>query len=416
MTAAPATTPPSGGSLLQLPDAANSTEESRAFVAGVRAQMRGDLFIARDHFEAALRANPRYVLAILGLAGLELQRKDFEAAEALMQRAEQIGSDRPEVAMARGRVQMARNDFEGAEQAFRRSMALAPKLLPARIDLGNLYLRTARPKEALEVFREASGIDPRNKLVAFGLGAAAAGAGQRDEAIRALTLAAELAPADVAPWHVLGRIHLASGATDDALAAFDEGLARDPKHVPAMLGRATALARKDRLTDAINQALAAEQIAPDSPEVRLQVGDLMQAAKRWTEAETRYWRVIELQPRNAVAYNNLAWTIVARNGDAKRAVGLAEQALRLAPNVPPILDTLGWARRAAGDLPGAAAPLEHAVKAAPRVAMYHYHLGIVQSERNLADAARTALNTALSLDLPADEAAEAKRLLARLRR
>jgi tetratricopeptide (TPR) repeat protein len=400
-----------GAPLAESSVTADERPANRAFRAGLEAQVRGDLATARAHFELALKADPAFVPAMLGMAGIELAQKNVAAAEAFLQRAEKAGPNAPEVALGRGRMQLARNDLAGAEKAFRKSIALGPKTLPPRIELGDLYLRMGRPRDALEAFRAAAGIDGRNKYVAYGLGAAAAAAGQRDEAVRAFKVAAEVAPQEAAPWRMLGRLHLEAGAVDDALTAFDTGLERQPKHVPTMLDRAAALARKQRVPDAIKQGLAAEQIAPDSYEVRLQLGDLMQAAKQWNDAEARYTRAIELQPKSPFAYNNLAWMIVARNGDARKAVSLAEQAVSLAPNAPPFLDTLGWARRAAGDLPGAAAKLEEAVKAAPRGAIYHYHLGVVQAERKLPDAARAALKTALSLELPAAEAAEAKRLL-----
>jgi Flp pilus assembly protein TadD len=207
---------------------------------------------------------------------------------------------------------------------------------------------------------------------------------------------------------------LESGEPDKALAAFDRGLLRQPNFVPVMLDRADALTRMNRHNEAIAQMAAVEKLAPESAEVQFRLGDVYQGAKRYPEAEKAYLKSISLAPKNPRPHNNLAWMLTITGGDPKRAVQLASKAVGLSPRSSPLLDTLGWAQRAAGNLTGAEATLKRAIESAPNVAAYHYHLGIVQRELKQNAAARASLQRALELDAKLPQADEARKLITEL--
>ena len=237
-----------------------------------------------------------------------------------------------------------------AEKSFQRARELAPGSIPPLLELGEVYIRTGRAGDAGRAYRAAVELDGNNRFAQYGLGVSLAAAGKRDEALQALEKASQLTPKDPAALRAIGRLHLEAGELDKALAAFDRGLERQPQFVPLMLDRAEVLARSNRTGDAIAQMLAAEKLASNSAEVQFRLADIYQGAKRYPEAEGAYLRAIALAPKNALAYNNLAWMIVASNGDPKRAVELASKAVELAPKSSPLYDTLGWAQRAAGEM------------------------------------------------------------------
>jgi len=212
----------------------------------------------------------------------------------------------------------------------------------------------------------------------------------------------------------IGRLNLEAGSLDHALAAFDRALQRQPKFIPAMLDRGDTLARMNRTNEAIAQVHAAEKLAPDSAEVQIRLGDILQGAKRYQEAEKAYLKAISLVPKNPLAYNNLAWMLVVSNGDSKRAVELASKAVQLAPRSSPFLDTLGWAQHAAGAFDAAQLSLKQAIDLEPNIASYHYHLGVVQVALKQNSAARASLQRALALDPKLPQAAEANKLIKEL--
>jgi Tfp pilus assembly protein PilF len=212
----------------------------------------------------------------------------------------------------------------------------------------------------------------------------------------------------------MGRTYLEAGEYDKALGAFETGLARQPGFVPLMLDKADVLAQQNRISDALAQYAAAEKLAPKSAEVQLRKADVLQRSKRWNDADAAYQRAIALDAKNPMAYNNLAWMIVERQGDPKKAVELAKKAVELSPNSSPLLDTLGWAQRYAGELVAAQTSLKRAIEIEPKVAGYHYHLGVVQRDLKDNAEARRSLQRALELDPKMTEAEDARKLLQQL--
>lgn len=398
--------------------ARSSEDESpagREFRAGIQAQVRGDLASARSRFEAALRLDPRYVPALLGLAGVAQTEGKPQQVEALLRRAEQAGPKSAEVQIAWGRHFLRNNQFDKAESAFLRARELAPQSIPPLLELGEVYLRMpGRAQDAVAVYRTAVELDGNNRYALYGYGVALAATGRRQEAVGALEKASQLTPKDPAALRAIGRVYLETGDLDKALAAFDRGLARQPGFVPLMLDRADVLARMGRQNDAIAQMLAAEKLAPKSAEVKVRLADVYQAAKRWDEAESAYRSAITLAPKSPVAYNNLAWVTVSRGGDAKRAVELARKAVELSPKSSPFYDTLGWAQHAAGDLRAAEMSLMRAIELEPNVASYYSHLGVVQRELKQTNSARASFQRAIELDPTSPQAEEIRKWLKEL--
>lgn len=388
------------------------TAQAAKFRAGVQAQLKGDQAQARLHFEAALKIDAQYAPALLGLASVAQAQGQTAQVEPYLQQALAAAPKAPEVHLAWGRYFRGSRQLDRAEKSLVTANELAPKALAPLIELGDLYLvLPGRAPDAVGSYRRAAAIDAKSAVVQYGLGAALAVTGQRDEALRAFERTAELAPNDPTPLRSIGRLHLEAGAAAKALAALDRGLARQPKAVAIMLDRSDALAQLARWPDALNQLAAVDKLAPGQPDVQLKLGDVLQGAGRWADAERSYLKTIELAPRNPMAYNNLAWMTVARQGDAKKAVEWARRAVELSPGSSPFHDTLGWAERAAGNLAGAQVSLGKAIELEPRVAAYHLHLGTVQAELKQTAAARASLQRSIELNPGAAEATQAKTLL-----
>lgn len=387
----------------------------REFRAGIQAQVRGDLATARSRFEAALRIDPKYVPALIGLAGLAQTEGKPQQVEALLKRAEQAGPKSAEVQLAWGRHFLRLNQIDKAESAFLRARELAPQTIPPLLELGEVYLRMpGRNQDAVLAYRAAVELDGNNRYALYGYGVALAGIGKREEALGVLEKASQLTPKDPAALRAMGRIYLEAGDLEKALVAVDRGLSRQPAFVPLMMDRADVLARMGRQNDAIAQMLAAEKRAPKSAEVKVRLGDVYQAAKRWDEAESAYRSAITLAPQSPIAYNNLAWMTVVRGGDAKRAVELARKAVELSPKSSPFYDTLGWAQNAAGDRRAAEMSLLRAIELEPNVASYHVHLGVVQRELKQTSSARASFQRAIELDPKSPQAEETRKWLKEL--
>jgi predicted Zn-dependent protease len=93
------------------------------------------------------------------------------------------------------------------------------------------------------------------------------------------------------------------------------------------------------------------------------LADRALAARDFAVAEQRYRQVVQLQPNNALALNNIAWLLVQQSKPG--AVEFAEKANRLLPGRPPLMDTLASALAAEKQLPRALEIQKQAVERAP---------------------------------------------------
>ena len=97
---------------------------------------------------------------------------------------------------------------------------------------------------------------------------------------------------------------------------------------------------------------------------------------RFDEMEALLRRVIELKPDHHHAYNALGYSFADRNQRLPEAKQLIENALKLAPGEPFIVDSLGWVEFRLGNLPEAARLLRQAYAGQPD-AEIAAHLGEV---------------------------------------
>ena len=113
-------------------------------------------------------------------------------------------------------------------------------------------------------------------------------------------------------------------------------------------------------------------------------------------AETSWLTVLEIDPDNPYALNNLAYMYVADLSTAAKALALAKRAAQRLPTNPSVLDTYGWALAQTGDHAEAVNYLQRAVGLAPSPAS-HYHLGWAEEQRGYRDQARRQYEMALQL-------------------
>jgi Flp pilus assembly protein TadD len=129
-------------------------------------------------------------------------------------------------------------------------------------------------------------------------------------------------------------------------------------------------------------------------------------------AQAKYEEALAVDPRAAVAANNLAMIYANKGDNLDAAQQLATMAVGLTPNRPELQDTLGWVyfRR---ELPALAiSAFRASIELDPRNPTYHYHLGLALAKNGNPDDARKAVEAALKLK---PDFTDAQRLLQTLR-
>jgi tetratricopeptide (TPR) repeat protein len=137
---------------------------------------------------------------------------------------------------------------------------------------------------------------------------------------------------------------------------------------------------------------------PATVGLKLQLADLMDATGRGSEIEPLYREVLQREPRNHVALNNLAWQLSRRPERVQEALTLIQRAVDVYGPRAELLDTRGVVYLALGQIDKALADLERAVADTPTPAKY-FHLTQVHHRARNTQAARSTLARATAAGL-----------------
>jgi len=113
------------------------------------------------------------------------------------------------------------------------------------------------------------------------------------------------------------------------------------------------------------------------------------------KAWTAYERLVELTPKDGLAYNNFA--VLLADLDSERSLQMARRAYALAPDHPAVLDTLGWALVQLGELEEGLSHLRDAVARDADSPTLRYHLAVGLQEYGKENEARIEFERALTM-------------------
>jgi len=328
----------------------------------------------------ALKADPSNRDARITLVRGLLARRDTAGAEAELTK---LLKDHPKAALVHvldGALKGAKADQRGARRAFERALELAPKNAEALQGLVGLDVATNRHAEARVRVESRLAENPRDPELLFLAARTYAAGRDYERAEQSLRKLIDVAPSHIGAYTLLGRLYFATGKVDAALKEYEELTRRQPQSVQGHMA----------------------------------MGFIQQFQNNIPQATARYQKVLEIDPRNPVAANNLAWIHAERGADLDIALELAQKAKAQLPDHAEVSDTLGWVFYKKGLSRLAVAPLQQSVEKDPRNPTYHYHLGLAYAGAGDADKARRALEEALKLNPAFPGSDDARRALASL--
>jgi tetratricopeptide (TPR) repeat protein len=147
-------------------------------------------------------------------------------------------------------------------------------------------------------------------------------------------------------------------------------------------GRAVALAQTQGLKDEL------------WPLLLVQAGSL-EEAKRWPEAQSAVQQALKIAPEQPLLLNFLGYTELVRGQNVEAAEAMIRKASELAPDDASITDSLGWAEFKRGKVSDAIATLQRAAEKDPEQAEIQEHLGDALFSNGDHLEARFAWNAAL---------------------
>lgn len=363
--------------------------------------------------ERALAAIPTSVE--LSVLKVDLQLKENRAKEALAtaQALRTANPQRVDVLDALGRAQMATGDIQQAQRTYGEMIVLAPKSSVAHLRQANVLRLAGGLAGALSSARRATELAPADPAAMVTLIALSIQAGQPDAALQVIKERKRRTPDDAMPLVYEGDLLNGLKQPDAALAAFRTGTSL-PKNASLAASRLHAnLLQAKRSVEAADFAQAWLRNQPEDVHFLTHLGDVALHARNFPEVESRFRSVLAVQPGNAVALNNVAWSLIRQGKPG--ALELARKAVKLEPVHDGFNDTLALALGEAGDLKQATELQTQLVQRNPQQPLLRLHLAQLLLKANDRESARSHVEALAKLGSGFAERAEVARLQAQLR-
>lgn len=401
---------------------------------------------ARQRFEAVLKADPKHLQAMLALADLSLRARDEKGYVSWLEKASsaQPQALQPRIALARhllakgehgqalaaargavnaqpddpaalellGAVQLAMGDTTNALGSFRKLTEHRPGQALPLLRLASAQIVAKDLASARKSLQEALRLQPDFLDAQLMLGGVEIQAGRYDEAHKLAKQIQQQKPT-LPPGFVLeGDVAYTRKAYPAALAAFEQAHKLAPSG--AVLVRQLHVLKAMQRDEEGEKRLAAWLAAhPQDTSARAALAQHLIERKQHKAAVEHYLVLNKNSPNNLLILNNLAWSLAEAKDP--RALGIAEQALKLKPDNPSVIDTLGWLLVQQGDYRRGIELLKKALSAAPDAAEIRWHLAYALNKSGDDARARQELERLINSGLAFGAEPEARRLLAELK-
>ncbi|MEW6270860.1 MAG: tetratricopeptide repeat protein [Thermodesulfobacteriota bacterium] len=230
-------------------------------------------------FEQALRTTQRNYLAHTNLAAALLERGDAAAALEHASAAAELRPDDPKILATRAAALAAAGRIDEADAAYAHALRADPGSPLALLGRGVVLAERQRWAEAEAAYRTLLAHEPGHAKAHAGLAFVLAAQDRREEAIAQYRAAIAADDRLVAAHNGLALALEASGRSDEALAAWGHGLRIAPDERRLRYNRASALASRGRLVEALQDArLAGDPALLQAIEQRLAAQDAVAPA------------------------------------------------------------------------------------------------------------------------------------------
>ena len=350
----------------------NPKDNDALTLKGRLAVNAGDFPEAIAVFRSVLKDQPNSVAVLSYLAETQLRNGDVELAGENLRRAVDVEPQNAEARIRLARYLMQTKDFAGGLEQVDAVLAKTPDDVTALVVKSNIlaakgdqagvgpvleslketqdgrvegYLRSARlhllQKDASAALQDVEVVlaeQPDNLAALTAKSDALAALGDQAALESVLVKMKEVAPEEAGSYFRMGRFYRAQQKYDEAIREYETGL-----------GYATAQAKVQLLTEIVNTELALGKTdaakarlnailekEPDNPVANDLLGAIYLQEKKYPEAETAFAKQLEINPKSAIVYNQLAAARIGQDNPAG-AVTAYEDGLKILPDDPQLL-------------------------------------------------------------------------------
>ena len=351
--------------------------QAMAGIAGI-ALSQGKQDEATVWLERASSENPDALQPALLLAAHYVRVDQKQKALVLAQKVQVAHPGNPEALGALAQVQLANNDRAAALDSYGKLALLSPDSAQVHYRIATLHMAMQNQPAAAGALKKALSLKPDYLEAQLAQAGLEVGKGNHAQALSIAKLIQrqhEKSPAG----HVLeGDVLMAQKKPASATPAYERAFALN-KNGALLVKLHASLSQSGKEKEADSRLTKWLDEHPSDTPAQLYLATVHLMSGRHAAAAKRFQIVIQHDPKNVPALNNLAW---AYHQEKKpQALEYAEKAHQIDADNPAVLDTLGWILVEQENITRGLPLLQKAASLAPDAMdiRYHFVLGLVKS-------------------------------------
>ena len=366
---------------------------------------------AQQALADAVRVQPGYLPALLGLGNISLKQNDAKTALAYASQVIATSFWVADAHILAGSSYLLLGDLNQAQRAFELAAGLNPRSPAATERLGRVLGMRGSYSEAEKAYESSLAITPDYAPALSGLAEILAKEGKTKQAD--LRLDRQIAAQPKAFQLYVAKAEFCIIQKDWSCAEhnYQQTLELNPYYVNGYLALAHIYAATNRPQGMIQQYEAARSKFPEYLPTYILLAQVYEYVGDIERARQTYQAALKVDPNSYQSLSNLARLYADHGGSLSDALDLAQKAKAQQPDDPAVNDTLGWVYYKQGLYNSALPALEAAVAKGPQVARFQFHLGMAYLAAGQPAPAHASLQAALQAGLSPEDARSAQAAL-----
>ena len=372
----------------------------------------GDLGQTRTALMDALKVSQGLPIALQALARLSLAQGNVSDAQIYAQELVQRFPAAPDNRQLLAETLARQGKLRPAEEQILVAKQLAPGDPAVHLNAAQIYNAEKKWPEAQKEFETALQLDLHNTTALAQLADFLTARNESAQALARVQQYVAANPNDANGHVILGALNFQSKNYGISQAEFERAIQLDPNNIQAYLRLGKVFEAQGQSELAIARYQKALDLQPKFAPLATMIGNLYLDRGDMETARKYYVQALAGDPNFAVAIANTAWVDAQEGKDLDVALGMAQKAKSLEPDVPSITDTLAWVMYKRGDYANAMPLLQECVQKSPDSAEFHYHLGMTLLASGQKTKGKEQLQAALRLNLNTANTQQARQALA----
>jgi tetratricopeptide (TPR) repeat protein len=371
----------------------------------------GDMGQARNALMDALKVSQGLPVALQALARLSLAQGNASDAQIYAQELVQRFPATPDNRQLLADALARQGKLRPAEEQILIARQLSPNDPSIHVNVAQIYSAEKKWPDAQKEFELAVQLDLHNTTALAQLADFLTARNESAQALAHVQQYVAANPNDANGHVILGALNFQLKNHDISQSEFERAIQIDPNNIQAYLRLGKVFEEQGQSELAIARYQKALDLQPKLAPLATMIGNLYLDKGDMETARKYYAQAIAANPNFAVAIANTAWVDAQEGKDLDVALGMAEKAKSLEPDVATITDTLAWVMYKRGNYANAMPLLQEIVRKTPDSAQFHYHLGMTLLAAGQKAKGKEQLEAALRLNLNTDNTQQARQAL-----